>query len=100
MNSNISGEIFNIGSGKKYSINYLVKLIGGNKIFIPKRPGEPDCTHADISKAKRMLKWKPKVTLKSGIKIVLNNISYWSEAPLWDKKSINKATRDWFKYLR
>ena len=41
MNSKINKEIFNIGSGKTYSINYLVSLLGGKK-YIPKRPGEPD----------------------------------------------------------
>lgn len=100
INSKIKGEIFNIGSGKTYSINHLVKLIGGKKIYIPKRPGEPDCTHSNISKAKKLLLWKPKITLKNGIKTILNNIEYWKNAPLWNKNSINNATKDWFKYLK
>lgn len=100
INSKIKGEIFNIGSGKTYSINHLVKLIGGKKIYIPKRPGEPDCTHSNISKAKKLLLWKPKITLNNGIKTILNNIEYWKNAPLWNKNSINNATKDWFKYLK
>ena len=99
--SDIVGEIFNVGSDNTYSINYLVKLLGqeDNKIYIPKRPGEPDCTYADISKIKKMLGWKPKVSFEEGVKIMLDNIELWKDAPVWDKESINKATKDWFEYL-
>ena len=50
--SKYTNEIFNIGSGMSISINYIAKLIKGKKIYIPKRPGEPEITLADISKAK------------------------------------------------
>ena len=97
--SNVSGEIINIGSNTTYSINRLVELLGGDVIFIPKRPGEPDCTWADITKAKKLLNWKPLVGLESGIEILLNNLDYWKDAPIWDQKSIAKATEKWFEYL-
>ena len=51
--SKIKNEIFNVGSGKTISVNYITKLIGGKKIFIPKRPGEPNTTFADINKIKK-----------------------------------------------
>ncbi len=98
--SNLKNQIINIGSGNTYSINKLVKLLKGEIVYVPKRPGEPDCTWASISKAKKLLKWKPKVKLEEGVKILLNNIDYWKNAPLWNKKSISKATKDWFKYLK
>ncbi len=91
--------ILNIGSSKPISINYLSSLISKKKIKIPKRPGEPDITHADINKAKKILKWKPKINIENGIKELLYNISYWKNAPLWNKKNIKKATKNWFKYL-
>ena len=91
--------ILNIGSGTTIKINYLVKLIGGKKIFLPKRPGEPDCTWADIKKAKKILKWKPKISIENGVLELLKNIDYWRKAPVWNKKSISKATKTWFKYL-
>ncbi len=97
--SDVKGEIINIGSENTYSINKLVELIGGKKVFIPKRPGEPDCTWADISKAKKLLNWQPKVNLKEGIDRLLENINYWKDAPLWDEKKIEKATKKWFDYL-
>ncbi|AXH10893.1 NAD-dependent dehydratase [Malaciobacter halophilus] len=97
--SEYTNEIFNVGSDNTYSVNYLVELLGGEKTYIPKRPGEPDCTYADISKIKRLLNWSPKVTFEEGVKIMLENIEQWAKAPVWDKDSINEATKDWFEYL-
>ena len=97
--SNINNEIFNVGSDNTYSINYLVDLLGGEKLHIPKRPGEPDCTYADITKIKKMLNWKPKVTFENGVQIMLDNIEQWRDAPVWDESSINEATKDWFECL-
>lgn len=97
--SDIKGEVMNVGSGGDHSVNELVELLGGEKIYIPKRPGEPDCTLADISKIKEKLGWGPKVSFKEGVKILLDNIDYWKDAPLWDEESIAEATKDWFKYL-
>ncbi len=97
--SDLNEEIINIGTGNPQSINYLAKLIGGPTINIPKRPGEPDSTHADISKAKGLLKWKPEVSFEEGVKIMLENIDYWKDTLVWDEKSIEKATKKWFKYL-
>ena len=93
------GEIYNIGSGKTVSINKLVELLDGEKLYIPKRPGEPDCTFADISKIKSQLNWAPKVSIEDGVKLVLENIEYWRNAPVWTPDSISSATEDWFKYL-
>jgi UDP-glucose 4-epimerase len=97
--SKIVDEVFNVGSDGTYSINTLVKLLGGSITHIPKRPGEPECTYADITKIKWMLKWKPKVSFEQGVKLVLANIDYWRNAPVWTAKKINSATKDWFKYL-
>ena len=97
--SDVSDEIINIGSANSYSVNRLVELLGGDVVHIPKRPGEPDCTWADISKAKKLLNWQPKVSLEEGVRILLDNIDYWREAPVWDEKSIALATEKWFEYL-
>lgn len=97
--SNIVQEILNVGSGNTYSINYLVALLGGKKVHIPKRPGEPDSTFADITKIKNLLGWTPKVTIEEGVQIMLNNIEQWRDAPVWDESSIEEATKDWFECL-
>jgi len=52
-----------------------------------------------INLAKKKLKWHPKVDISEGVKILLNNLNHWENAPLWDKKKIKSATKDWFKYL-
>ena len=60
--------ILNIGSGKPQSVNTLLKIIGGKKVFIPKRPGEPNITHANIKKAKKNIKMETKDFFKTRCK--------------------------------
>ena len=74
-------------------------MLGGEKIYIPKRPGEPDCTWADISKIKKQLRWEPNVSFDDGVRMMLETINAWEDAPLWDPESIQEATVDWFKYM-
>ena len=100
INKKVKNVILNIGSNKPRSILEMVKILKGKKIFIPKRPGEPDFTNANISKAKKVLGWKPIISLETGLKKVLENIFYWNNAPLWTKHKINLATKNWFKYLK
>jgi UDP-glucose 4-epimerase len=97
--SDLEGEVMNVASGNPVPVNRLVELLGGEVTHIPKRPGEPDRTHADISKIRRLLGWQPQVTIEEGVKILLDNIDYWREAPVWTPDSIADATKDWFKYL-
>jgi UDP-glucose 4-epimerase len=97
--SNVANEIFNVGSGNPQSVNKLVSLLNGRKVHIPQRPGEPDCTFADISKIKCMLGWKPNVSFEEGLSRLLDNIEYWKDAPVWVPETIEKATKEWFKYL-
>jgi len=68
-------------------------------VHVPKRPGEPDATHADITKIRRGLGWEPKVSFEEGVATILEQIDYWREAPLWTVEKISEATRDWFRYL-
>ncbi len=95
-----NGEIYNIGGGTEVSVNKIANIIGGKKIHIPKRPGEPNRTLADISKIKKTLNWKPKININDGIKDLINQIDYWKKAPIWTPLKIKRATKDWFKYLK
>lgn len=97
--SDVESEVFNVGSGNAYSVNRLVNLLGGEVVHIPKRPGEPDCTFADIGKISKMLGWRPKVSFEEGVKAMLENIDQWRGSPVWDEQSIAAATQDWFTYL-
>ncbi len=97
--SDLSGVIMNIGSDNTYSVNRLVELLGGDVVYIPKRPGEPDCTYADTTKIKELLGWSAQVSFEDGVSIMMEHIDYWREAPVWEVDSISKATAGWFKYL-
>lgn len=93
------GRIYNLGAGKPQSVNRLVELLGGDKIFIPKRPGEPDCTWADTTRITQELGWKPEVSFEEGVAKIVANIDYWKNAPLWDPDSIANATKTWFEFM-
>lgn len=97
--ASVSGEVFNLGAGNPQSVNRLIELLGGDVVHIPKRPGEPDCTWADIGKITSVLGWRPKVSFEEGVRRILDNIEYWREAPLWEPASIAVATETWFRYL-
>jgi len=97
--NNLRGKVFNVGSGRTVSVNKIVSLLEGKKIKIPKRPGEPDITFADISNIKKKVNWKPKISIEKGIKKLLENIDDFSSAPIWTPKKISNATKTWFKYL-
>ncbi len=94
-----SGEFYNVGAGNPQSVNRLVELLGGEVVHVPKRPGEPDCTWADITKIKSELGWEPAVSFEKGVATMLEHLEDWREAPLWDVKSIEAATKSWHAAL-
>ena len=94
-----TGEAWNVGAANPQSVNRLVELLGGEVVHLPERPGEPDCTWADIGKIARELGWKPVVSFEEGVARVLAEIDYWREAPLWDAASVAAATKVWFDVL-
>lgn len=97
--SNISGEALNVGSGNHYSVNRLVELLKGDVEYIQKRPGEPDCTFADVSKIEQLLGWKSRISFEEGVSRMLENIQNWNDAPVWNAATINQATASWFQYM-
>ena len=98
--TNDIGHRYNLGAGHPQKINYLANLIGGDLVYLPKRPGEPDCTFADITKITNRLNWKQNINFETGVKKMLEKIDYWKDAPLWDIDGIDKATKPWFKYMK
>ncbi len=96
--SDRKNEVYNLGAGSPQSVNLLVDLLGGGEVIhLPKRPAEPDCTFADISRIQSHLGWSPSVPFDDGVKRMLENIEYWRNAPLWEPASIQAATEAWFK---
>ncbi len=65
------GTVFNIGTGKNYSINQIAKMFNHKSINMPNRLGESRITLADNSKAKNILSWTPNIDIESWI---VNNI--------------------------
>lgn len=70
---NIGGDVFNIGSGRRITLNDLIKILEEltEKITVkyePSKKGDVKDTHADISKAKNSLGYKTKTELKDGLK--------------------------------
>lgn len=94
-----TNEIYNLGAGKPQSVNRLVELLGGEVVHVPKRPGEPDCTWADIGKIRAQLGWEPQISFEQGVATMLQHIDYWRQAPVWDPDSIAVATKTWFAFL-
>jgi len=97
--SDVHGEIMNVGSTNTYAVNRLVELLGGDVCYVPKRPGEPDCTFADTTKITQLLGWRPTVTFEEGVQRMLERIDDWRSAPVWDPNSIAHATQAWFRHL-
>ena len=98
--SDLSQEIFNVGSGRPTSINRIASLLGGEVTFVPKRPGEPEVTHADISQIQTRLGWKPRVTIEEGVKEMLSHLKDFKDSPVWTPDKIEEATKNWFAYLK
>jgi UDP-glucose 4-epimerase len=97
--SDRNNQVYNLGAGNPQTVNRLVELLGGEKVHIPKRPGEPDCTWADITKIRSELGWAPQVSFEDGVAEMLANIDYWRDAPQWNQESIQEATKEWFALL-
>lgn len=96
--SDVTG-VFNVGSGRPQSVNQLADLIGGPRVEIPKRPGEPDCTFADIARIQRVLGWWPRVPFADGIAALAANVEAWRLAPVWTPETIAQHTAAWHRYL-
>jgi UDP-glucose 4-epimerase len=99
--SNLTGRIFNVGTGNGVSVNRIVEIIAPKATtHIPKRPGEPDETRADVTAIQRELGWSAQISIENGIASLMKNLDYWKDAPVWDAASIESATKNWFKYLK
>jgi UDP-glucose 4-epimerase len=97
--SDARDDVFNVGSGGTYTINELVGRLGGPVVHLPKRPGEPDATFADVRKIESHLGWRARVPFADGVERMLAAIDLWRDAPVWDEASIANATQAWFANL-
>jgi UDP-glucose 4-epimerase len=98
MRSSLRGEILNVGSGATVAVNRIVELLGGQVVHIPKRPGEPDCTFADVRQIERLLGWRAQVSIEDGVARMLERIEDWRDAPVWEPASMASATAAWVRH--
>ena len=63
-----AGEVINIGAKIPVSVEQIAEAIGGEKEYLPPRAGDPLHSAADLSRAKELLGWEPKVSFKEGLK--------------------------------
>lgn len=72
------GEVFNIAGGKDYTILDLVSILNGilgkdiKPVFLPKRPGDVFKTRADLSRAKKLLGFIPRIKFVEGLKVTVD----------------------------
>ncbi len=74
-NDKVNGEVINLASGEMVSIRTMIEnvrdSIGKGKPkfgMVPYRIGENMELYANISKAKKLLGWKPAITLENGLR--------------------------------
>jgi UDP-glucose 4-epimerase len=97
--SELTGEVLNVGTGSPVTVNRIVELLGGDVVYVPRRPGEPDCTHADVRRIERLLGWRASVDIETGVARLVARIADWRAAPVWTPQSIAQATDAWFRHL-
>ena len=74
-NDKTYGEIFNVGTGKNYSINELTSIIGGETTNLPERPGEAHISLADTTKILTLLNWQSKYSLEEWLQLEIGKIN-------------------------
>ena len=65
------GQVYNVGSGKNYSVNEIASFISDDTINIPPRIGEARNSLANIDKIRKTFAWKPEVDVEEWIKTQL-----------------------------
>ncbi len=65
------GEVLNVGSGERHSINKIAKIFGGPVEYQEGRKGEARDSLADISQTRELIGWEPKVKFDEGLRALL-----------------------------
>jgi len=62
------GSAINVGRGDALSVNRIAELIGGPRVNVAPRPGEPRDTLADLARCRAILGWSPEVATEEGVR--------------------------------
>ena len=71
LESDVRGEVFNVGSGTSLSVKQLADMISPDQIHTQARKNDSEATLADISKIQAALGWSPKISFAEGLKELL-----------------------------
>tara|TARA_R100000231_G_scaffold109840_1_gene81337 strand:+ start:731 stop:1630 length:900 start_codon:yes stop_codon:yes gene_type:complete len=66
------GQVYNVGTGKNYSVNEIAKIFNTETIHIPARPGEARISLSNTDKIYKTFAWKPEVALEDWIQEAIN----------------------------
>ena len=78
--SDIKGKVFNIGGGNRISVNDLVKLLGElldrevKVRYVEEQKGDVRHTWAQISQARAVLGWQPRVNIAEGLRKYVDSV--------------------------
>ncbi len=109
LESEITGEVINLGTGNDYSIleitNTILKEIKKPKSLIElvgDRPGHVQRLNSSYKKAETLLDWRPEVSFQEGIKKTVKwykeNVSWWKK--LKASKEFKEFEEKWYSRLR
>jgi nucleoside-diphosphate-sugar epimerase len=62
------GSAINVGRGDALSVNRIAELIGGPRVNVAPRPGEPRDTLADLARSRAILGWSPEIATEDGVR--------------------------------
>lgn len=65
------GEVVNVGTGERHTINTIARIIGGPSTYVAARPGEARDSLADISLTKELIGWEPRIAFDQGLRDLL-----------------------------
>jgi hypothetical protein len=85
MESDITNDTINVGTGTQVSIKELADLISPNQVYKPKRKVDLQATLCDTTKIEHLLHWKPTRNIRESILTIVT--SHWNEDLTWLKKS-------------
>lgn len=91
--------IYNTGTGLPTSVKAIADIIGGPRVHIPKRGGEPNSLYCDNSKL-QALGWKPKIGIEQGLEKMMENLDYWKGERVFTVDGIQEETRAWTARLK
>jgi UDP-glucose 4-epimerase len=91
-----SGEAMNVGCNDRISVLELARIVGEltgasiDPVFVPRRPGDVRDSQADISKAARLIGYRPRVSVREGLAAT---VDWLRDEATWKHDSLLDSTK-------